>query len=240
MARKPKKHLKPVVVWLLVAINVTCGLVFSPITDITRLHVVGAKAFDKSRIEHELQWLQQRPSLSVNKPSVEEQILRNPLVKTADLSLNIFGHGELKVTYYEPVAILQNAKNCVLTNVGTICPMAGAPADLPSLTLYPEGSSPNFSITAPWEPTKVAEICIRAFKQGIIKNLSITVTRNGSVCLNSGVTGRVDLGAPDELDEKFEQIRKILSSQPDLLAQGKELVLIAPSKPVTRPLQGNL
>jgi hypothetical protein len=46
------------------------------------------------------------------------------------------------------------------------------------------------------------------------------------------------LGSPDELDEKFAQIRSILTAQPDLLAHGKVLVLIAPKKPVIAPMQG--
>ena len=56
------------------------------------------------------------------------------------------------------------------------------------------------------------------------------------MCLNSGVTGRVVLGSPDDLDEKFEMLRTTLSQQPDLLAQGSELVLIAPNKPVKRAM----
>lgn len=240
MARKRKRRLKGGVVWFFVLVSVACGLAFSPVTAITHVRVMGARPSDEARIQKELQWLNGRPCLMVYKPSVEEQILRNPLVKSADLSMNVFGRADLAIEYYRPVAVLKNAQNCVLTDAGFLCAMPEPPPGLPLLELYPEGTGPDFSLSMMWEASRVAEICDRASKQGIIKNLSITVTRNGSVCLNSGVTGRVDLGSPDELDEKFAQIHSILSAMPDLLAQRKELVLIAPKKPVTRPLQGSL
>jgi len=240
MARKRKRRLRSGVVWILVLINVACGLVFSPVTAATHVRVYGARPSDQARITRELQWLNDRPCVTVDKPSVEEQIYRNALVKSVDLSQNVFGRAELKVEYYRPVAILKNAQNCVLTEAGFICAAPNPPAGLPLLELYPEGTGPDFSLSMTWEPANVVDICDRATKQGIIKNLSIAITRNGSVCLNSGGTGRVVLGAPDELEEKFDQIQKILTAEPDLMAQGKELVLIAPRKPVTRPMQANL
>jgi hypothetical protein len=223
----------------LLVINVVAGLLFSPITAANHVNVVGAKPSDVKRIENELQWLKGRPCLRVNGESVEEQIMRRPDVHTAELSQNVFGRGELKVTYYEPVALVNGAKNVVLTKTGFLCAMPDPPAGLPALQLFDGGASPAFGVTTNWEPQKVADVCERAIKQGLVKNLSIGVTVSGQVCLNSGVTGRVVLGAPDELDEKFEKIRAILTAKPDLLDKGVQLVLTSPSKPVTSPLQGN-
>jgi cell division septal protein FtsQ len=240
MARKRKRRLKGGVIWFLVLINVALGLCFSPITGASHVRVIGARPSDESRITEELQWLKNKPCVVVLKQTVEQQIYRNPLVKNVDLSQNIFGRAELKTEYYRPVALLKNAKNCVLTENGVLCPEPDPPAGLPLLEVYPEGTGPDFAISMTWEPANLAAVCDRALKQGIIKNLSIVITRNGSVCLNSGVTGRVVLGAPDELDEKFDQIRTILTAQPNLMTQGKELVLVAPKRPVTRPMQANL
>lgn len=235
--RKRRKLKTGVILWALVIVNVALGLAFSPITAATRIRVVGAKPSDAERISKELQWLRDKPCLAVNGLSVEEQILRRPDVKSTELSRNIFGRGQLVVTYYEPVALVDGTKNTVLTDGGFLCQMPDVPEGLPTLKLFPDCARPSLGMSTSWEPARIADVCLRAVQQGIVKNLSITVTVGGLVCLNSGETGRIVLGSPYDLDEKFGKIQTILASQPDLLAQGKELVLIAPSKPVTRPLQ---
>ena len=240
MARKRRrKRLKVgVILWFLVILTVGGGLLFSPATAANHVRVYGAKTSDKTRITHELQWLKNKPCVTINGASVEDQLLRRPDVESVDLSRNLLGQAQVQINYYQPVAQVSGGKDEVLTEGGFLCKMPDAPLDLPTIEIFPEAGGPSFGISTVWEPKNVAEACERAYKQGIVKNLSITVTRNGSVCLNSGVTGRVVLGAPEELDEKFEQIRTILTSHPDLL-DGKELVLISPKKPVTRPLQAN-
>ena len=240
MARKRRRRrLKVgVILWPLVVLSAVGGLLFSPVTAANHVRVFGAKTSDKERIAKELQWLKNKPCVTVNGASVEDQLLRRPDVRNVELSRSLLGSAQVTMEYYQPVALVKDTKDEVLTQDGFLCRMPDAPTDLPTIEIFPEAAGPSFGLSTVWEPKNVAETCERAFKQGIIKNLSITVTRNGSVCLNSGVTGRVVLGAPEELDEKFDEIRQILSSHPDLLAQGKELVLIAPKKPVTRPLQG--
>ena len=240
MARKRKgRRLKAApVLWLLLIVNVTVALMMSSATAATHIRVKGADVADRARITKELQWLKGRPYLSVNAASVEETILQRPDLKTADLSRNPFGGGELALVYYQPVALLENTKNVVLTDGGTLCAIPNADPQLPVLHLFPEAFSPSMGISTMWEPNLVAQIVRRASSEGMLKNLSITVTVGGSVCLNSGVTGRVNFGAPDALDDKFSEMKKILAAQPNLMDEGKELVLIAPTKPVTRPLQG--
>src|SRR5579862_9741056 len=99
MARKRKRRLKGGVVWFLVLANVALGLCFSPVTGASHIRVEGARPSDEARITKELQWLKDKPCAVVLKSTVEQQIYRNALVKSADLSQNIFGRGVLKVEY---------------------------------------------------------------------------------------------------------------------------------------------
>ena len=206
MARKRRRRKIKAgpILWALLVVHVAVGLLFSPVTAATRVRVVGAKRSDETRIERELQQLKDKPCLSVNGRALEEQILARPDVRTAELSRNLFGRGELVMSYYEPVALVNGTKNVVLTDAGFLCATPDVATSLPMLNLPTEAWGASFGLSGVWEPRSVAEVCERSLKQGIIKNLSITVTMGGSVCLNSGVTGRVMLGAPDELDEKFE------------------------------------
>ena len=224
------------ILWSLVIVNTIAGLIFSPITAAAQVRVVGASASDYARIEEELQWLKDQPCLVVNSASVEEQILKRPDVRSVTLSRNIFGRGQLQVGYYEPVAHVAGTPDIVLTDAGFLCRTPDIPEGIPLLQLFEGCAHPSLGISTSWEPQKIADVCLRATRQGIVNNLSISVTVAGVVCLNSGVTGRVVLGSPDDLDEKFEMLRTTLSQQPDLLTQGSELVLIAPNKPVTRAM----
>jgi len=222
--------------WPLFIGNTFAGLLFSPITSATHINVSGAAASDQQRIEQELQWLKDKPCLSINNLSVEEQILKRPDVKSAVLSRNVFGRGHLTVSYYQPVAHIYGTDNVVLTEGGFLCQTPDVPDNIPMLELFDGCAHPSLGISTSWEPQKVADVCLKAAQEGIVNNLSVSVTVGGVVCLNSGVTGRVVLGSPDELDDKFQMLRTVLTQQPDLLTQGQELVLIAPFKPVTRAM----
>lgn len=241
MARKRKRRrLRAApILWLLLIANVAIALSFSPATAATDIRVKGAEASDQQRIAKDVSWLKGRPWLSVNNASVEETLMMRPDVERAQVSRNPFGHAEVTMSYYRPVAIVDGGKNLVLTDGGFLCTVPNPNPNLPVLYLFPEASSPALGLSTLWEPTLVAQVCERAASEGIVKNLSITVTMSGSVCLNSGVTGRVIFGAPDDLDEKFSVMKKILTAEPNLLDNRQELVLVAPSKPVTRPLEGS-
>ena len=224
------------ILWPLAVANIIAGIIFSPVTAAAHVRVVGAMPSDYPRIEQDLQWLRDQPCVLVNNYSVEEQILKRSDIESATLSRNIFGRGQLQVRYYQPVAKVAGTSNVVLTEAGFLCETPDVPENIPLLQLFDGCAHPALGISTSWEPQKVADVCFRAAQLGIVNNLSISVSVGGVVCLNSGVTGRVVLGSPDELDEKFEMLRTVLSQQPDLLAQGQELVLIAPNKPVTRAL----
>lgn len=227
------------VLWLAVGLNLAFGLLLSPITAARQVRVIGAKPSDQARLTQVLQRLRGVPCAVVDPLALEEQVLRRPDLRRANLSRNLFGQGILSLSYYRPLALVQGAGNVVLTDGGFLCAVPDAPADLPSLKLFADAGKPSLGFSAVWEPQKIAEVCELAAKQGIIQDLMIEVSVGGSVYLDSGSKGRVALGAPDDLKEKFDKIVEIVHTQPDLLSQNKELVLITPAKPVTRPLQGS-
>lgn len=236
--RKRKKlNIRPIL-WILLVLNIAVGLFYSPITAVARVSVVGVPPGDQARVEGVLQSIVGIPCIRVNAAAVEEAIMKRPDVIKATLGRNIFGNGKLTVTYSPPVALVQGTKNLVLTQSGVMCVIPHPPANLPSLQLFAGATNSFVGLCSNWEMAQVAEVCKRAENSGLVKDLSITVNLGGSVCLNSGATGRVVLGNPDGLDEKFDKLREVLAVQPDLLSQGRQLNLVAASKPVTSPLEG--
>ncbi len=234
MARRRRLNWGPVLVMLTVA-NIAVGLAYSPITSATRVRVEGAYASDKDRIAEAVQLIRRKPALRSGAQPMIEQIYRRPDIRDVTFGQNLFRRGLVKVRYFAPVAQVVNMPRTILTAQGSICQTLEPIEGLPRLSWTPGGPTPTATLVERVESRKVADVCSRAATLKIAA-LEIVVLENGGVCLNSGKTGRVLLGPPDNLDEKFETLDRILDSQPTVLAENKEVVLIVPEKPMVRPL----
>lgn len=234
MARRKRLNWGPVLV-LLTCVNVAAGLAYSPMTSATKVRVEGAYASDQARIREAVQLIRNKPALRGGAEKTIEQIYRRPDVRNVTFGQNLFRRGLIKVSYFQPVARVEGMPKTVLTAQGSICQTQEPIDSLPPVRFAAAMVVPTATLVARFESRKVADVCARASTLKIA-NLEILVLEGGGLCLNSGKTGRVILGAPDELDEKFEALDRALAGQPDLLNQQKEIVLIVPSKPAQRPL----
>lgn len=234
MARKRKPNWGPIL-WLATTVNVAVGLAFSPVTAVARVRVVGALDSDRPRVTQAIQLLKNKPALRAGAERALEEVYRRPDVHSAQWSQNLFRRGLLELRYDAPVARLKGREKTVLTTSGQIAQTQEPIDQLPELAPFDLSLEPSVAFGTPYEGVKIADVCFRAATLGIA-NLSISVQANGAVCLNSGSTGRVLLGSPDDLDEKVEKLQEILSKQPNVLAEQKEIVLMVPSRGMVRPL----
>jgi hypothetical protein len=223
------------VLWLLTTANILLGLAFSPITSAAKVRVVGALPSDQERIKNAVQAVKNKPALRGGAEKALEEIYRRPDLRSAKWSQNLFRRGLLELKYDRPVALLKGTTNTILTNTGQIAQTAEPIDGLPELALFPEALEPAAAFGSPYRGMKVADVCSRASSLEIA-NLWISVQANGAVCLNSGTTGRVLLGSPDSLDEKFEKLQSFLTQDPELLGKGNEIVLMVASRAVVRRL----
>lgn len=211
------------------------GLAYSPITSAAKVRVVGALPTDEARVRQAVQLLKGKPALRGGAERALEEVYRRPDVRTAEWSQNLFRRGLLELRYDRPVARVSSPLHTILTARGLFAQTREPIDQLPELVLFAGARDPAASFGAKFEGQKIADICSRASTLGI-QNLSITVQENGAVCLNSGRTGRVALGSPDDLDTKFEKLQDVLANQPKILESNQEVILLAPGKPMVRPL----
>jgi cell division septal protein FtsQ len=216
--------------WLLLIANVTAGLLFSPITSVTRARVDGAKPFDQERIANILSGIQGVPCAQVSPREVESLVLSLPEVRSAELTRNLFGSALLSVRYRRPILRVRNTNNLALTIDGVLYPANELGDDLPLLELPPGEPHVLATIAAPWRPVAVANLAIRAKESWPGEPIIIQVDTRGSVCLNIG-TGRVVLGSPTDLDKKLEVLHERLQRNPNELQEVAELNLTAPENP---------
>lgn len=234
MARRRRINWSPVL-WCLTVVNVLAGLAWSPMTSAAKVRVVGALPSDQERIREAVQRVKGKPALRDGAQAMLEAVYRRPDVRKVTWTQNLFRRGLLTVTYDPPVARLMGQPSTVLTARGQLSPTQEDVSGLPEVEFFALVRSPMATLGRPVELQRVADVCRRAVDLQI-DNVSIQVQETGAVCLNSGKAGRVLLGAPDDLDAKFEKLDELLAGNPRLLTAGKEIVLIAPSKPTVRPM----
>ncbi len=234
MARKRRLNWGPIL-WVATIVNVIAGLALSPVTSASKVRVVGAYPTDMARLTTAIQGFRAKPALRGDGDRALEEVYRRPDVRTVQWSQNLFRRGLMTITYDRPVAAIRSMPTTILTSRGQIAQTREDIQDLPQVALFSAALQPVATVGFPFEPQKIADVCSRAATLSIDK-LWISVQENGAVCLNSGDTGRVTFGLPDDLDGKFEKLQEILVSQPGILSQNKEIVLLASSKPAVRPL----
>ncbi len=235
MARRRRKLNWAPILWLATLINVSLGLAYSPITSAAKVRVVGAQPSDHERITAAIQGLHRKPALRGGAEIVIEQLYRKPDMRSVSFGQNLFRRALIELKYQPPVARIAGMPKTILTAQGTLC-QTNEPIDaLPELNLYPAALDPMATYGSSFEAVKLADVCMRAATLGI-PGLTISALDSGAVCLNSGTTGRVALGPPDDLDAKFEALQKLLGAHPEVLTQNQEIVLLEPSKPFTRPM----
>lgn len=218
------------ILWLLLIANVTLGFAFSPITSATKIKVTGAQPSDHERITKALEGLKDSPALRSTRLKVLADLYRRPDVYDAELTQNIFGRGQLAMTYDLPVAVLASNANVVLTETGTLTGMPDIPPGLPKLRLFEGAAGHVGAYSGRWQQREVADVCRRVLTSGLDKTkVSVAASGNVRLQLISGAT--VKLGAPEYLAAKFEKLSRALEMKPDAFTAGQELNLVVPDKP---------
>jgi len=217
------------ILWLLVGVNTALGLTFSPITSATQVEVVGARPSDEDRLRDALKGLADKPALS-SKVTVLADIYRRPDLFRAELSQNIFGRAKLDLAYDEPVAVLADRPNVVLTASGILAATSDIPENLPKLRLFGGAVDPVATYAGRWNPREIADVCQRVSGRAL-DGTTVSVAASGNVRLQLRMGATVKIGAVEALAAKFEQLDRALEMRPDAFKPGVELNLVVPDKP---------
>jgi len=219
----------PILVLAILVVLVT-GILYSPLTSISRATVEGARTADKNTIGGILGDLNRIPWIKVNPKWVESQVMRIQSVDHATYSQNIFGRGHLVVAYREPVARIRSSRLVGLDASGVMFETDQLPPDLPLITRPDPARDLPLTIVSGFPSALVADLAVKARQMAPNEKLSIWFDEGGSLCLNMG-TGLVILGACDDLDAKLRSLKEFLDLHPGLLAKLDSLNLTEPSHP---------
>ena len=233
MARKSKRksiNWKPVLGAAL-CFNVVLGLLFSPMTSVRHIRVVGVQPHDAERLNGISQSLRGVPFMLVPTTKLEGMAMAPRDVYNADLNHNLFGSAVLRLRYRQPVVELVNDPRIYLDDQGVLF---GSPEAFPGvrqLQLDPEYLQPTVALTLPWPGTLVADLCVKLNSFDQLKDAVVHVDTTGRLWLSEANAGKVDLGGSEQLDEKLRKLKRLLDDDPQLLARVRSLSLTDPSHP---------
>lgn len=221
----------PILVLAVLFVLIT-GVLYSPLTSLSKTTVVGARPSDQSQLQEIMNHLNGIPWIMVNPRWVETQVQRIEAVDHANYSQNIFGRGSLNIAYRVPVARVKGAGPIGLDSTGVMFKTDELPDDLP-VVMRPD-SAKDLPMTAAsgFPSTSVADLALKARQLDPQEKLNIWFNKEGALCLNMGA-GLVILGSCDDLDEKLHALKEILTDQPGLLAKLVSLNLTEPTRPAT-------
>ncbi len=233
MARKSKRksiNWKPVLGTAL-CLNVVFGLLFSPLTSVRNIRVVGVQPHDLERLDGISQRLRGVPFMLVPTTKLEGMAMAPRDVYNADLSHNLFGSAVLRLQYRQPVAELADAPHIYLDNQGVLYGSSETISGVRQLSLDPEYLQPTVALTMPWPSTLVSDLCVKLNSFDQLKDAIVHVDKTGRLWLSEANVGKVDLGGSEQLDEKLRKLKRLLDEDPQLLSRVQSLSLIDPTHP---------
>lgn len=193
---------KPVL-WLFVVINVFIGILYSPITSVRRIRVVGANPYDHDRIIQHLQIVRKVPYVKIDCRRIETLILANDEIKDASVRLNPFGRGYMRIIPRQAVAKISNTPLLYLCEDGFLFRSRTCSAGRLAVRLVPVLGKLNMGFGGYWEARRVADLCKKFAKIMPFGAWNVEVDTRGVICLNSSSGTKIILGSGSDLDEKY-------------------------------------
>lgn len=242
MARKSKKKKRSInwssVIWVLFVANILLGILFSPMTSVRHIRIVGAQPHDLERIGSLAQSLRGRTFGRVGAAEFESEVMQQRDVYNANLSHNLFGSAVLMVSYRQPVAVLAGEPHTYLDSQGVIFGSPEMEPDLRQIALAPEYQEPGIALTLAWPSQIVAGLCTRLDSFDQLKGAVVHLDTTGRLLISREDTHSVDLGGSEQLDEKLAKLKSMMEDDPQILDHVQSLSLADPTHPAYTPLHG--
>lgn len=227
--RRTRIKTGPILVVAAIVVFIT-GIVYSPLTSLSKVSVSGAKDVDRPQINEILKTLNKIPWVMVNKRWVETNVQRIQAVDQASYSQNIFGRGHLEVTYRVPVASVKGVSAIGLDARGVMFETDVVPDGLPAVIRPDTARDLPVAVAGGFPSGSVADLAVKTRQMFPQRKLIIWFNKQGFLCLNVDA-GLVIFGSCDDLDSKLRALKDLLEQQPDLLAKVESLNLTEPSHP---------
>ncbi len=220
--------------WGFLTINVLLGALFSPLTSLRKVRIIGAPEDDQARLTDRLQNVRGLPLAQVSENYLISQVLSNPEIETVRYNPNLFGRAVLRMSLRKPVAQIINSKT-YLDLSGTPFKSLRSYESLPTVTPTQGAFSSSMMIVSGWEIGNVAKICSKLSEQVPNVSWNLAVDDRWEISLLADGGTEVALGSSDSWFTKVKKLRDILQANPDLLKKVRTINLTFPEAPQVVP-----
>ena len=235
--RKTKRVLNwGAIFWMLLFVNLGVAVFFSQATSVQYVRVTGCNLSDQLRVRKIIQPVKGVPYIQVKTIGIESEILENPEIRSARLLTNILGRAVLKIELHTPIAKIKDSKNLFLSEDGTVFRSDRSLVSRLQIVLPKNSNIMNASFVGGWEARMVAQFCKKLPKIISKKMWDVKINTRGVISLIDKNNSKIIFGSAENLEDKFDQLEKILSKRPKCLESFKELNLTVPKHPVYIPI----
>lgn len=224
-----------------IVLNLLAGALWSPLTSLSKVRVIGAEKFDEARLRRMLEDRQGVPAFMVSPRGVEGQALESLEIEDANFSRNIFGRGELRLASRIPVAQVERfgenlPTSLALSENGFLYFSRQNLAGLPSVSLLPGQDAASLGIATAVPFVQLSTLCQKTPKEIDLSKCSALYKPGRGLCLNIKESQKlIVLGTTDNLDAKLKALVNLLALGPQSLEQSDEINLMAPEHPSPSP-----
>ncbi len=225
--------------WLFAVLQVLLGLWLSPVTQLRKVRIEGARPDQEARLRTLIEEIRKIPAWQHDSQRLIEKILADESILKARWQQNLFGRAVLSLQLREPVARGPRGTNLALDARGELYLDPAADQKLPEVVLPIDATKPSLSLVGEWDGRQVAGLAVELATKVPVLAWKIVLDSENKVSLRAeGVDAPVLLGTTDRYKEKVDQLRKALERRPALLQEVAALNLSAPEQPVIVPRGG--
>ncbi|GMV35533.1 MAG: hypothetical protein AMXMBFR61_00410 [Fimbriimonadales bacterium] len=230
--RKPR-HFPWRWIWILVIVAEVVAAPFtSPWTGLRTVVVVGADVGDRAWLASVLRPWAGTPALSLDRKSLERELLKEPRLKNVRIARGLDGRMTLHLTYRQPYARWQGPDWSVEIDADGV-PFRRSAVLRPYRIVSMRPTPPPLGrrVDTLQVPLEILHF-LRA--NDLARQATITVDRSGEICLNMPASAPVHFGSGENVSEKLATLRSILGRDPTLLARAEYLDLKHPGAPALK------
>lgn len=236
MRKRVKRHIAwGPVLWILLVVNCAAGIMYSPVTAIRDVRVVGVEKAYEKYVKAILGKQLGRPAMQVDPDLIESEVLASSAVRETSFARNILGRATLIVRYRKPVARFESDRNLYLDEDGAVFRSINDFGELPTLDIFADALQPTLSLSGRWPTRRIAFLAKASTKYDFGPRSTVEVQANGAVSLITDSAVTIRLGSPYSLEAKLQKLDELMASHPDLLLRAASIQLTAPEYPKWTP-----
>lgn len=236
MRKKAKRRMAwAPVLWIGFAINVACGILYSRLTALRDVRVVGVQPAYEKYVRSIVTKHEGKPALQIDPNLVESDVMASSAVKEAVFARNILGRATLTVRYRVPVARFESDPNLFLDEDGAVFRSVQEFENLPTLDIFADALEPTLSLSGRWPARRIANLAKAATKYDFGPRSKVEVQATGAVSLITDSAVTIRLGSPYSLESKLQKLDVLMASYPDLFSRAASIQLTAPEYPKWTP-----